>query len=108
MAMEIYQHTKTGGIYYLVLGKTLVLTDEMKSLIVEEEDAVAVAKHTETGEFIHIYRWNGGYYTENENLTIYSGSNGMVWARPYEMFFGKVVMNGHLVKRFSRIDEYEN
>lgn len=45
---------------------------------------IAVAKHTET----------------NEELVIYSNNKGDIFARPYQMFFDKVIVNGKEVTRF--------
>lgn len=57
-----------------------------------------------------IYRhYKGGLYqvlgeathTENqESLVIYKDSNGKIWARPKDDFYGNVKVSGTLIKRF--------
>lgn len=48
------------------------------------------------GEVIH---------TETEeNLVTYEDQDGVLWARPKEMFFGTVVVDGKEIKRFTKIN----
>ncbi|MGG1363536.1 DUF1653 domain-containing protein [Bacillus velezensis] len=48
------------------------------------------------GEVIH---------TETEEkLVTYEDQDGVLWARPKEMFFGKVVVDGKEIKRFTKIN----
>ncbi|AWD89935.1 DUF1653 domain-containing protein [Bacillus sp. EKM601B] len=48
------------------------------------------------GEVIH---------TETEEkLVTYEDQYGVLWARPKEMFFGKVVVEGKEIKRFTKIN----
>ncbi|MGG1395589.1 DUF1653 domain-containing protein [Bacillus velezensis] len=48
------------------------------------------------GEVIH---------TETEEkLVTYEDQDGTVWARPKDMFFGKVVVDGKEIKRFTKIN----
>ncbi|MED3442274.1 DUF1653 domain-containing protein [Bacillus subtilis] len=48
------------------------------------------------GEVIH---------TETEEkLVTYEDQDGLLWARPKEMFFGKVIIDGKEIKRFTKID----
>ncbi|RJE47522.1 MULTISPECIES: DUF1653 domain-containing protein [unclassified Dehalobacter] len=39
-----------------------------------------------------------------EKLVIYKNSEGIIFARPYAMFFENVLVNGELVPRFGEID----
>lgn len=44
-------------------------------------------------------------HTETEEkLVIYEDHDGVLWARPKEMFFGKVIIDGKEIKRFTKID----
>jgi len=44
------------------------------------------------------------YHTEtNERLAVYENSKGEVFARPYDMFFGEVEVDGVMVPRFKEI-----
>ncbi|MCX2851453.1 MULTISPECIES: DUF1653 domain-containing protein [Bacillus] len=44
-------------------------------------------------------------HTETEeNLVTYEDQDGVLWARPKEMFFGKVIIDGKEIKRFTKID----
>ncbi|WP_352426955.1 DUF1653 domain-containing protein [Bacillus sp. FSL K6-2865] len=48
------------------------------------------------GEVIH---------TETEEkLVTYEDMNGTLWARPKDMFFGKVVVDKNEISRFTKID----
>ncbi|WP_328700202.1 DUF1653 domain-containing protein [Bacillus velezensis] len=48
------------------------------------------------GEVIH---------TETEEkLVTYEDQYAVLWARPKEMFFGKVIVDGKEIKRFTKID----
>lgn len=58
--------------------------------------------------------YKGGLYTvlciathseTNEKLVVYKGCEGKVYARPYDMFFGKVEINGELIHRFAKLKE---
>ena len=60
-----------------------------------------------------VKHYKGGIYTiitdarhteEGYELVIYKDEVGNVWARPTEMFWGKVEVNGQLVDRFSEIN----
>ncbi|MCY8034148.1 DUF1653 domain-containing protein [Bacillus sonorensis] len=44
--------------------------------------------HTETGD----------------KLVVYEGNDGILWARPKDMFFGKVVVHGKEINRFTKIN----
>ncbi|WP_433959324.1 DUF1653 domain-containing protein [Cytobacillus horneckiae] len=48
---------------------------------------ISVAEHTETGE----------------KLVIYQNDNEETFARPYDMFFGEVEVDGVKIKRFTEI-----
>jgi hypothetical protein len=60
-----------------------------------------------------VKHYKGGIYKiiceaqHTEDLTkkfvVYADKYGKVWARPTEMFYGKVVHNGNLVKRFTPV-----
>lgn len=39
-----------------------------------------------------------------EKLVTYEDQDGTVWARPKDMFFGKVVVGGKEIKRFTKIN----
>lgn len=52
---------------------------------------LTIAKHSETGE----------------KLVIYQNSEGKVFARPYDMFFENVLVNGEMVPRFKEIGSEE-
>lgn len=54
-----------------------------------EYEVIGLATHSETGEFLVVYR---ALYGE-----------GGLWVRPAAMFFGKVERNGKTINRF----EYE-
>ena len=54
-----------------------------------EYELVGVARHSETLEPLVIYR------------PLYNATG--LWARPYDMFFGELEVDGRLQKRFSRI-----
>ncbi|WP_268319150.1 DUF1653 domain-containing protein [Bacillus inaquosorum] len=48
------------------------------------------------GEVIH---------TETEEkLVTYEDMDGILWARPKDMFFGKIVVDGKEVNRFTKIN----
>lgn len=49
---------------------------------------IGIATHTET----------------NEKLVVYKNISGDLFVRPYDMFFGKVEVNGELVDRFTFIN----
>jgi len=58
-------------------------------------EVLGVAKHTETMEDFVVYK------------QLYDGSEfpiGSIWARPKEMFFGQVEVNGQKKSRFKFID----
>lgn len=55
-----------------------------------EYEAIGEAVHTETKEKLVIYR----------SLQ----DNSAVWARPYDMFFETIVVDGNEVLRFTKID----
>ncbi|QHQ79352.1 DUF1653 domain-containing protein [Bacillus subtilis] len=39
-----------------------------------------------------------------EKLVTYEDQYAVLWARPKEMFFGKVIVDGKEIKRFTKID----
>ncbi|WPP27680.1 DUF1653 domain-containing protein [Bacillus subtilis] len=44
-------------------------------------------------------------HTETEEKVVtYQDQDGVLWARPKEMFFGTVIINAKEVKRFTRIN----
>ncbi|WP_235588434.1 DUF1653 domain-containing protein [Bacillus sp. SDLI1] len=44
-------------------------------------------------------------HTETEEkLVTYEDQDGVLWARPKEIFFGKVIIDGKKIKRFTKID----
>ncbi|MED4799010.1 DUF1653 domain-containing protein [Bacillus atrophaeus] len=44
-------------------------------------------------------------HTETEEkLVTYEDMNGTLWARPKDMFFGKVIIDGNEISRFTKID----
>jgi len=46
------------------------------------------------------------YHTEtNERLAVYENAEGKVFARPYDMFFGKVEVDGVMVDRFREMNK---
>ncbi|WP_338335454.1 DUF1653 domain-containing protein [Bacillus altitudinis] len=52
--------------------------------------------YKDVGEAIH---------TEiEEELAVYYDMDGVVWARPKEMFFGKVVVDGKEIDRFTKLN----
>ncbi len=55
-----------------------------------EYRVLALARHTETEESLVIYQ---ALYGE-----------GSVWARPYDLFSGRVLIDGEEVLRFTRVD----
>lgn len=59
---------------------------------------LAIAIHSETQEELVIYR--AMYFTKN-------GKYGTVFARPKDMFFSKVVVDGKEVPRFERLTDEE-
>lgn len=71
-----------GGIYYHYKGKHYFVTD--------------VAQHTETGEKLVIYKELKNPNAENPWVE----SENRVWARPADMFLGKVKHNNKMVPRF--------
>jgi len=49
------------------------------------------------------------YHTEtNERLAVYENSKGEVFARPYDMFFEEVEVDGAMVPRFREIEPKED
>jgi len=49
------------------------------------------------------------YHTEtNERLAVYENSKREVFARPYDMFFGEVEVDGAMVPRFREIEPKED
>jgi hypothetical protein len=62
-----------------------------------------------TGVFEHykggIYRVLGiaGHTETKEKLVVYKDMQGEMYARPYDMFFGDVFVNGETVPRFRYI-----
>ncbi|MEH7552884.1 DUF1653 domain-containing protein [Bacillus altitudinis] len=45
-------------------------------------------------------------HTETEEeLAVYYDMDGVVWARPKEMFFGKVVVDGKEIDRFTKLNQ---
>lgn len=62
--------------------------------------------------------YKGGIYTPlstsvhhtetNERLAVYENSEGKVFARPYDMFFQSIMIDGVEVPRFKRIEEKGN
>jgi len=55
----------------------------------QEYEVIAVAKHTETGEYFVVYRALYGDYA--------------IWVRPRDMFLSNVQLNGHDVPRFEYV-----
>jgi len=60
--------------------------------------------------------YKGGIYTlitfaqhteNNEDLVIYQNKDGEVFARPHDMFFGDVEVDGIMVERFKEIKPKE-
>lgn len=51
------------------------------------------------------YTWVGTtYHTEtSEKLALYKNEKGTIFARPFDMFFGKVEVNGVVVDRFKLV-----
>ncbi|WP_306481578.1 DUF1653 domain-containing protein [Bacillus halotolerans] len=49
--------------------------------------AIGEAIHTET----------------EEKLVTYEDMDGILWARPKDMFFGKVIIDGKEIKRFTKV-----
>jgi len=60
----------------------------------QEYEIIAIAKHTETEEYLVVYRALYGDYA--------------IWVRPQEMFFGTVQVDGHEVPRFEYIGRSGN
>lgn len=104
-------------------GKKFIQTVNPYGEAYEENEPMEIKENVDYGMVITIknlqdeaegvYRhYKGGIYTilkeathtENEEkLIIYLDEEGNVWARPREMFFGKLEYLGHEVKRFTRI-----
>ncbi|MBL4968912.1 DUF1653 domain-containing protein [Bacillus halotolerans] len=43
-------------------------------------------------------------HTETEEkLVTYENMDGILWARPKDMFFGKVIIDGKEIKRFTKV-----
>ncbi|MED0777582.1 DUF1653 domain-containing protein [Bacillus siamensis] len=43
-------------------------------------------------------------HTETEEkLVTYEDMDGILWARPKDMFFGKVIIDGKEIKRFTKV-----
>lgn len=98
-----YRHYK--GNEYFVVCVTEQFDMYIKGL------AVAVATHTEEDRYVYVYKHNGKYITclEKCDYVIYgdkdSVTSGSLWARPLEMFTGKVIYEGVEVDRFEYIGE---
>ncbi|MBJ3805114.1 DUF1653 domain-containing protein [Bacillus subtilis] len=69
----------------------------------------------DTFDFIgcHFKHYKGGIYkvigeaihTETEEkLVTYEDHDGVLWARPKDMFLGKVVVDGKEIKRFKKLN----
>lgn len=52
---------------------------------------------------IYIVITDARHTEDGEELVIYKDEVGNVWARPSQMFWGKVEVNGELIDRFSEI-----
>lgn len=52
-------------------------------------------------EFLYV----GEHSETQEKLVVYRSSEGKIYIRPYEMFFGKVNVNGLSVNRFEKIED---
>lgn len=65
------------------------------------ENLVRFFKHYKGGEYKLLCK---AKHTETqEDLAVYKDINGQVWVRPYEMFRGKVEVNGKKIPRFREI-----
>jgi Protein of unknown function (DUF1653) len=108
MAVKDYQpyiHYKTENIYYL-LTIALPITHMPQT----ENFGRASAFHTELEEEIEIFNIGDVVFTEkDEYLVLYQREDdGQVWAKPVDMFFSDVEVNGVNVKRFEPLDELED
>ena len=56
---------------------------------IDQYELVGVARHSETLEPLVIYR------------PLYNATG--LWARPYDMFFGELEVDGRLQRRFTRV-----
>ncbi|MBX0320262.1 DUF1653 domain-containing protein [Shouchella clausii] len=110
----IYRHYK-GGLYYtfeMYTTSGLILLWGLEKLEIEEE---CTFTHTETGREIKAFVTQiKGFAThrvlhneEEESLVYYKDLKGNMWARPAEMFEGKVEVEGRQVDRFKSLGEYE-
>jgi hypothetical protein len=55
-----------------------------------EYEVIGVARHSETLEVVVVYR------------PLYNASG--LWVRPYEMFVGRVEIDGKIMPRFAKLD----
>lgn len=101
--MTFYKHYNGGE--YIGVGKAIPTNT------IEKFEPIdywfLVATHTETKKFIRIFYDDNRtqYFAEGEEeLMVYSDKSGKTWARPYEMFFGNVEIDGKEQPRFQETD----
>ena len=59
-------------------------------------------KHYKGGEYNLLHY---AEHTENgEMLVVYKDMNGLIWARPKDMFFEKVLVRDKLIERFKPLN----
>ena len=78
MTQGLYQHTKSGRLY----------------------EVVVPVLHTETGEKLVLYR---ALYRSNDLADEYG--DYPLFVRPYEMFFEEIELGGQRVPRFQKVDD---
>lgn len=98
----IYRHYK-GGLYYKF--EMYTTSDLLEKLEVEENITFT---HTETEQKIEAFVTHGVLHNEEkQSLVYYMDLKGNMWARPAEMFYGEVEVDGRQVDRFESLGEYE-
>lgn len=102
----IVRHYK-GGEYEVLIDGTYVLPD---NYVMHPDTTFLMAVHTEKQCMVHCYRMKVNdeviYRTAKESFVVYRDKEGVIWARPAEMFWEWGYFNNQDVyePRFSIIE----
>lgn len=97
----VYRHYK-GGLYELY-GVTEVAPNLYDTFKTNGSWAIW-AEHTELNQLITVVHASGKIYSTDRLVVYRSKKDNKLWARPYDMFFGKLELKGEEVQRFVKVE----